>query len=295
MDFRLLITVFISLLTLYSTSLSAKDNFNLDFEEVEEGAPKRWHKFDEKNSYRLVIDSTNAVSGKNSIAIEHSGEKPWAGGWRYTIPAKYKGKKITLKGFIKTTDVTDGWAGLWISVKPKISYNNMKSYGVTGTTEWKLYEVDATLGEEASSIDFGGWLVGKGKAWFDKFELLIDDKPIHEAPTRIPPKEALALSDKEFDNGSYLSLEMLNNVTPNELSTLGKIWGFLKYYHPAIAKGNYNWDYELFRFLPKYINSDTSKKRNNVLIKWIDNLGEIDLCSNCLKSKKNAVLKPDLN
>ena len=35
-------------------------------------------------------------------------------------------------------------------------------------------------------------------------------------------------------------------LTENQkLETLCKVWGFLKYYHPFVAKGSYNWDNQL--------------------------------------------------
>src|ERR1700761_1972188 len=38
---------------------------------------------------------------------------------------------------------------------------------------------------------------------------------------------------------------------PN-LVLLGKIWGLLKYHHPSVIKGTYNWDDELIKILPDY-------------------------------------------
>ena len=42
-----------------------------------------------------------------------------------------------------------------------------------------------------------------------------------------------------------------------KLSSLCKVWGFLKYYHPNVAKGNFNWDEQLLNTLPKIIQSKT--------------------------------------
>ena len=39
-----------------------------------------------------------------------------------------------------------------------------------------------------------------------------------------------------------------------KLASLCKVWGFLKYYHPNVAKGNFNWDEQLLNTLPKIIN-----------------------------------------
>jgi hypothetical protein len=32
-----------------------------------------------------------------------------------------------------------------------------------------------------------------------------------------------------------------------KLESLCRVWGFLKYYHPQVAKGNLNWDQQLFK------------------------------------------------
>ncbi|UZF07411.1 hypothetical protein D9O39_02430 [Riemerella anatipestifer] len=33
-----------------------------------------------------------------------------------------------------------------------------------------------------------------------------------------------------------------------KLATTSKVWGFLKYYHPQVAKGNYNWMSNFLKF-----------------------------------------------
>lgn len=100
--------------------------------------------------------------------------------------------------------------------------------------------------------------------------------------------------DKEFDNGSLINLSDLSEEEIDKLELLGRVWGFLKYHHPEIAEGNYNWDYELLRFLPRYLATRNDKERNSLIINWIDSLGRIDECSNCKPTDENAILKPDL-
>jgi len=53
-------------------------------------------------------------------------------------------------------------------------------------------------------------------------------------------------NNNEFDKGSGIESINLNNEDLESLLALGKIWGYLKCYHPNVAKGEYNWDYELF-------------------------------------------------
>jgi hypothetical protein len=83
-------------------------------------------------------------------------------------------------------------------------------------------------------------------------------------------------NDKEFIDGSKINIEQYDNQTIENLSVLCKVWGFLKYYHPAIAEGKYNWDFELFRIIPSILNT-TPQERNSILSIWIENLGEVKL------------------
>lgn len=78
------------------------------------------------------------------------------------------------------------------------------------------------------------------------------------------------------------------------LELLGRVWGFLKYHHPKIAEGSYNWDEELFRFLLRYLEVGDSVERDRLILDWIDSLGEVKKCKGCTPTPRNAVLKPDL-
>jgi C-terminal processing protease CtpA/Prc len=54
-----------------------------------------------------------------------------------------------------------------------------------------------------------------------------------------------------------------------------KVWGFLKYYHPKVAHGDFNWDQQLFDVLPKIEQAQTKEEFSLVLENWIDALGEV--------------------
>jgi len=80
-----------------------------------------------------------------------------------------------------------------------------------------------------------------------------------------------------------------------DLEVLGRVWGFLKYYHPAVAKGAYNWDQELFKILPDVLQVKTAKERDNVLLKWIEALGEVKKGKDSRPTAELVKLSPDLN
>jgi hypothetical protein len=67
-------------------------------------------------------------------------------------------------------------------------------------------------------------------------QLLLDGKPISEAPKFERPKTPLNL-DHEFDRGSGITVSTLTPPQIENLAVLGKVWGFLKYHHPAVTNG----------------------------------------------------------
>ena len=79
------------------------------------------------------------------------------------------------------------------------------------------------------------------------------------------------------------------------LELMGKLWGFLKYHHPAVGKGNWDWDHELFWILPEYLKVDGTAERDELLIQWIEKYGEIPKCTTCKETPPDAFLKPDLS
>lgn len=66
-----------------------------------------------------------------------------------------------------------------------------------------------------------------------------------------------------------------------KLVATAKVWGFLKYYHPEVAKGKYNWDDHLFIILEKVEKVKTSEELSQIFSGWIASLGEVEACSKC--------------
>jgi len=87
------------------------------------------------------------------------------------------------------------------------------------------------------------------------------------------PSKYKADLDTQFNQGSSIANIPLDARRTNNLFIVGKVWGFVKYYHPALHTGDYNWDYELFRIMPKIIRCSNDKERNEILLTWIRQLG----------------------
>jgi erythromycin esterase-like protein len=99
-----------------------------------------------------------------------------------TFPLKEAaGKRVRFSGYIKTEQVTRGFAGLWWRVDGKeqgrsLAFDNMQDRGVKGTTDWERYAIELEVPEDATNINFGALFPGQGTAWFDHFAVELDGK-----------------------------------------------------------------------------------------------------------------------
>lgn len=106
-----------------------------------------------------------------------------------------------------------------------------------------------------------------------------------------PFSKAKLKEDHEFDKGSKIQTVRITPQQVQNLKTLCKIWGFLKYHHPALASGDINWDYELFRIMPKVLQSETVN--DTLYVNWINKLGNIETVIQNTPTK--TISKPELD
>lgn len=77
----------------------------------------------------------------------------------------------------------------------------------------------------------------------------------------------------------------------SQLATLGKVWGFLKYYHPAVAKGKPNWDSALLRMIPLVEEVKTSKAFDSLLDAWYRSLPSAPLSVTPVNWKADSLIR----
>lgn len=284
------------LLVLIFTSVKAQKNTapNLDFEQITAGKklPDHWVQWG--TGYQVMTDSAEKKNGNRSVLLQapHETKSGTFGCVANTLPANYDGKQIELRGYLKFQNVA-GTIGLMLRIDGNagtLQFENMQSQGIQGTQDWKQYSIKLPYPSNAEKIHIGALLVGTGSLWVDQLELLIDGKPIEEAPLKKLPA---ALLDKEFDEASRFTATKLSPKQIKELSDIGKLWGFLKYHHPTIARGDVNWDYELFRILPQVTTNASPVEKQKALHHWISKLGPITTLAN-YSINDDAVLKPQL-
>lgn len=135
---------------------------------------------------------------------------------------------------------------------------------IKGSTEWKDYRVSIPLSNNSQMMIPQIMFPGTGPYW------------ISETTVDMTKKAYPAENDHEFDTGSRINSIPINKNSIDKLALLGKIWGFLKYYHPMVCNGQYNWDYELFRWLPDALKCNSKKELCEFLYNKIKSYGELD-------------------
>jgi C-terminal processing protease CtpA/Prc len=103
---------------------------------------------------------------------------------------------------------------------------------------------------------------------------------------------------READGPVAKSGVMLTALQPGQAESLtltGKVWGFLKYHHPAVTDGELDWDAALLRVLPDVLAAPQPEKVQALLVRWIDSLGPVAQCKHCVTlNPKDPQLPPRL-
>jgi len=88
------------------------------------------------------------------------------------------GKRVRYSGYLKTANVTRGYAGLWWRVDGEpgviLAFDNMADRGPRGTTDWARFDIELPVAANARNINFGALHTGDGSAWFDGLAIELD-------------------------------------------------------------------------------------------------------------------------
>ena len=90
-----------------------------------------------------------------------------------------------------------------------------------------------------------------------------------------------------------INAQFRNAQTNDNLANLCRIWGFLKYYHPEVARGTMDWDSVLIALIPAVKNAD-KLQLNNIYTDLLAKLGTVKTCTAC-DNKLPGRIKKNLN
>jgi hypothetical protein len=133
----------------------------------------------------IFADDKIVHSGRWAARIERNADSPSDfSSIAISLEMDFSGATIELRGFLRTEDVSN-FVGLWMredGETPALAFDNMQNRQLRGTTAWTEYSISLPVHSEANKLFFGVLLAGTGKAWADDLQLLVDGKPIREAP-----------------------------------------------------------------------------------------------------------------
>ena len=182
------------------------------------------------------------------------------------------GKTIVFKGKYKYQQANNAKVSFAIKLDTHLQRIDEKAidFECNGSQDWKDFYVEMPF-TRSKKFFFRILCDGEARLWVNDCQVLIDGQSLD----LIKNPDVEVDKDLEFAGNSGISLGDVDGQTLENLVVLGKVWGFLKYFHPQVVVGKYNWDFELFRVMPGIAAAKSKKERNSLLNEWIDKYGKI--------------------
>jgi len=164
-----------------------------------------------QGNYEAGIDKEIKKTGLASLYVKSTIDRPVGSGSVGQVFAAnaFRGKRVRLTAAVKAENV-EGRAGLWMRVDStettSLAFDNMLNRPIQGTADWKRYEIVLDLPEDASKINFGMLLFGKGQIWVDDFEFEIVDTNVATTMLAVP-RQPRAKSDTVRVSPSPINLD----------------------------------------------------------------------------------------
>ncbi|MES2132844.1 MAG: S41 family peptidase [Bacteroidota bacterium] len=90
----------------------------------------------------------------------------------------------------------------------------------------------------------------------------------------------------------FISISVSSQTTKNEaekIASFCQIWGFLKYYHPVVAKGSCDWNLEFRTRLKDIMPLHTRQELSNYYVNWILSMGKLKTCTSCINDVADSL------
>ncbi len=228
--------------------------YNLDFEIGEIGAlPKGWivPNYAVNLSYKAYISNQEPLSGKRCLELSREGdyvENVYGSVMQSIDATPYRGKKIKIRAAIKAEiHSPKGSAHLWVRERFKDEeqtglFEYMAQNPVV-IREWKYYEIEGWISNDALYLNYGLLLFGNGIAWIDDVSIKVLDS------TQVYANPPLPLTPRQIEF----------------LSDFAKVYGLIRYFYPSNEAKKINWDNFAFHSVKSILNINSEVERYQLI------------------------------
>ncbi|MBT1062143.1 hypothetical protein KJY73_01105 [Bowmanella sp. Y26] len=255
---------------------------NLDFETQQDAQLSHWQlRINTSSIPARATDKISTEKGQYSAILR--GENDQKIILLQTLNNSFAGEYLTVIGMVKADNI-EGKGRLYAMTQDgtgRVLTNstwNERFLPISGNSDWQRYQISIPLDKGVHKITLGAQLEGKGTLFVDDLQVFVDRQE-HTQASPLVPKLYPADKDNEFEQGSGIQLSQISELQHNSLIKLGRVWGLVKYFHPAVAQGLHNMDAELFRVMPAVLSASTASEVNQVLDHWLDGFGKPVFCS----------------
>jgi len=166
--------------------------------------PKGWSRTGgHRENYYLATDYKVRHGGRASATLisKNAASDEGYGSMKQEIRADdYRGQRLRYSGFLKT-EISAQHAALWMRVEGAdgkiLTFDNMESRPITGTTKWKKYELVLDVPMEAQHIALGALFEGKGQIWIDDLKLEVVKPDVASTDMNESPEVKLELEEED--------------------------------------------------------------------------------------------------
>lgn len=167
------------LLAVAPHGVDAQQSLNLDFEKKSIEHPQRPWGWDGMASEALAfsLDSNTVHSGEYSFRMEGlSEETPDVQSVTFSLePYAFARKKAVINGMVKTNGL-EGTVYVSVHGPDEDASPLAISQKIPGTADWQEVSLPFYIADSIAAIHLSLNLMGKGMAWFDGFQLMLNDK-----------------------------------------------------------------------------------------------------------------------
>jgi hypothetical protein len=170
--------------------------------------------------YAVTLDPTAAFQGNYGGSVRRitpvTNTDEFGGFIQAARAEPWRGKRILMRGWIKTEGATSG--NMWLRIdaaRRSLALDNMDKRPVKGTTGWAPYEIVLDVPLTAKYLVYGVLLIGDGRVDFDSVEFMVapagTETTPHYGPLQLrpPPGTEYTPPSPVLDVPSNLGFESL--------------------------------------------------------------------------------------